>query len=1015
MATAGTVSERELWREVFDAADRALEMDAVQRRHFVERCIAERPAVGAELEALLHAATGVSVLESPVSEFAAPFLPESPHDDSAVRATGDFDGLTFGAYRVLHELGAGGMGTVYLAERSDEQYHKQVALKVMPRWNGGQPRRLQRFLEERQILATLDHPAIARLVDGGVTADRVPWFAMEYVEGEHIDRYCEANGLSTEQRLELFCDVCSAVQYAHRHLVVHRDLKPSNILVAAGGRVVLLDFGIARLLAAQHTTAGTTTTGDRLLTPLYASPEQIRGEPASTAADVYALGVLLHVLLTGTNPYRLTTFEPHEVARAVLERDPERPSATASRQGAAKLARRLRGDLDAVVLKALSKEPARRYGTVEQFQTDVRRHLRGLPVLARPDSRAYVLRKFVGRHRAGVAMTTAFAVIVVAFAAVMTVQRSRIRAQADELARERDRAEGIGTGLMNIFRTVAPGDAGVAARDILDSAATRIETELRAYPEQRARLTMEMARAYERLELHDRARRLLETALGIRRSLGPTAGLAVAETEDLLGAVLLAEDSVSRADAAYRVALAIRRRELGSRHLDVARTLVGLSAVRRAQRRFADAEALARQAVDIDESRGREGRADLARSTSAVAMALADRGDARAAADLFRRALALTRATHPEENADVAAAAFDLAAALHRAGAHTAADSQTRYGLGLMRRLATGAAVKGTTIVSPDRGAGDPLSVSVRQAFRERRDTAASQPAIATANASLIAFVSDRDGPDPVGNLGNQEIYVMHADGSGQRRLTDEKAIDMTPAISPDGRRIAFTSTRAGGWDIFTMNVDGSDVRQLTHLNEGAIAPSWSPDGKRIVFFTRAPPARICVIDADGTHFARLTNGSHPAWSPDGRHIAFVRLGEARPQRPGARQEIHVMAADGTDLTRLTNNSAVDIGPAWSPDGRRIAFQSNRDGNFEIYAMNADGSDPVRLTNDPADDEHPSWSPDGKQIVFHRRVLGHAQVFVMNADGSGVKRLTELSPVAFSGFPTWGRAPRARR
>jgi serine/threonine-protein kinase len=956
-----------------------------------------------------------------------------------VDPTSDDAGVSmFGPYRVLREIGSGGMGAVYLAERSDEQYRKEVALKVLPRWSGGDRRRLQRFLEERQILARLDHPGIARLLDGGVTSDGQPWFAMEYIDGQPIDKYCDELRMSVEKRLELFCVACSAVQYAHRNLVVHRDLKPSNILVSVEGRVALLDFGIAKLLAEDSTIADPAkTVGDRLMTPLYASPEQIRGEPASTSADIYALGVLLHVLLTGSRPYRLSTFESYEVARAVLEQEPERPSVSAARDresvgaGAAepsaaaralsrgstpvKLIRQLRGDLDAIVLKAMAKDPGRRYSTVEQLETDLRRHLTGLPVLAQPDSRSYLVRKFVHRHRAGVAMASAAAVLVVGFAAVMTVQRSRIRKQAERIALERDRAEQVSKNFMSIFQTIAPAERGLLVRDILDSAAARIDTQMIDHPEPRARLMFDMAGAYHRLELYDRARGLLETSLVLRRNLSPRPALDIAETLNLLGAVLLAQDSVARSEQAYDEALQLRRQELGPRHADIARTLVGLSAVRRAQRRFPEAERLAHEAVAIDRSRGRDGRADLARSTSALAGALEAKGDHSAAVALFREALALMRETHLEEHGEVAVTVLDLAGALYSAGDKRSADSLVRYGIALNRRLLTGGVLSGTVSIqllpNSDRIAN--VNETVRRAFAETPTPSQAASTGASANSSQIAFTSDRDEPDATGNFGNEEIYIMNADGTNQRRLTRHRARDTGASISPDGRKIAFQSQREGGVDIFVMNADGSDPRRLTDFTQlglGAVDPTWSPDGKRIAFRSRVNRIDIYVINLDGTGLEKLTSDSSvvsgsPDWSPDGRRIAYVSRRHGRP-------EIYVMNSDGSHQTRLTFNDSADTRPAWSPDGRQIAFYSNRDGDQEIYVMNADGSNQVRLTTNPGEDGFPSWSPDGRRIVFHRRVLGHGQVFTMNADGSDVKRRTELSPVAFSGFPNWGRAPR---
>jgi Tol biopolymer transport system component/serine/threonine protein kinase len=1011
-----TRSDRtQFWRDVFAAADDALELDPKDLHEFVKQWVERDPGVGAELKALIDSVDQASVLEEPAAVFAAPFLHAAASDP--ITEDNDLEDTlpSFGPYRVRREIGSGGMGTVYLAERSDDQFRKDVALKVLPRWSGGSRNRIQRFLEERQILATLDHPGIAHLLDGGVSADGLPWFAMEYVDGEPIDKYCERRQLSIEERLTLFCDVCSAVQYAHRNLVVHRDLKPSNILVTAEGRVVLLDFGIARLLGdGGNGVHVAKTTVDRAFTPLYSSPEQIRGEQASTAADVYALGVLLHTLLTGSNPYKLSSFDSYAVARAVLEQEPERPSVTAARLGLSpKAVRHLRGDLDAIVLRALSKEPARRYATVEQLGADVRRHLEGLPVLAQPESRVYEARKFIARHRVGVAIASAATLVVLSFAIVMAVQRSQIRAQAVRIARERDRAEAIGQGVASVFRHVAPGDSGITAREVLDSATARVNEQLARYPEQRARLTFEMARAYHRLQLEDRARDLLEVSLAVRRGMQPASNRDIAQTLNLLGDVLLAQGNVTRADSALSAALALRS-DATPTNPEVARTLMGLAEVRRRERRYAEAERFAREAIAIDRSRGGNGLADLARSTKTLGSIFAAKGDNRRAVAYFRDALSAMRAIRPDEHPETAATILDLAAALNDAGERAAADSLLRYELTLQQRLMAAAVLTGTVSVpaTAATNSAEEVATPVQRALALNSPAVDKPSTSAAAYGSRIAFVTDRDGPDPIGNFGNQEIYVMNPDGTGQRRLTYEKAEDMTPAFSPDGRKIAFTSRRAGVLYLFLMNADGTDQRPLAQSPERAISgtePTWSPDGKRIVFRTTVAPYTMYSINIDGSGLKRVTDGtagaSSPAWSPDGKKIAFTSRRSGNP-------EIYAMDPDGGNVVRLTFNDAIDRFPAWSPDGRRIAFESDRDGDSRIYVMNADGTDAVRLTSPPGKDSRPSWSPDGKQLAFHRMVLGHGQVYVMNADGTDVKRLTALSSVAFSGYPSWGRVKR---
>ena len=439
-------------QQVSEALDILLHFSTTERLDYLAQVARSDPELHRELES--HLASH----EEAVAEF--PNTPASPTAPSEVEADPQHTllGRRLGAYQIVELIGIGGMGKVYRAFRADDQYRKQVALKVV---RGGQDSGfvISRFKNERQILASLDHPNIARLLDGGTTEEGVPYFVMELIEGKTIDRYCNDRNLATAERLTLFLQVCSAVQLAHQRLIVHRDLKPGNILVTPDGVPRLLDFGIAKLLdpgGNEGSEQTLTLTQFRAFTPGYASPEQLRCEPITTASDVYSLGVVLYELLTGLSPYGGTSHTPHEIARAVCELDPEKPSTAIRRRSASvqggglpgagagdpsKLSRHLKGDLDNIVLMALRKEPQRRYSSAEQFAQDIRRHLENLPVIARQDTAGYRASKFIARHRIGVATTVAFAMLVLA-ALFVTVREAHIARQQAEIAREqRARAE----------------------------------------------------------------------------------------------------------------------------------------------------------------------------------------------------------------------------------------------------------------------------------------------------------------------------------------------------------------------------------------------------------------------------------------------------------------------------------------------------------------------------------------------------------------------------------------------
>ena len=430
---------REQWQRVKQLVDHAILTDPGERSAYLDAACGEDRELRQEVESLLaaHEQAGTDFLKDPAVDF-----------KSAVSAPAARAHSRIGVYQIIDQLGHGGMGEVYRAARADGQYDQQVAIKLV-RVGLDTSFLLERFRHERQILASLDHPNIARLLDGGTTENGTPYLVMELLEGVPIDQYCDEHKLSVTQRLQLFRQVCGAVQYAHQRLVIHRDLKPSNVLVTREGVPKLLDFGIAKIL--DQSSDAQTTLGQSM-TPEYASPEQIRGETITTASDVYSLGVGLYQLLTGCSPYGVNTNNAHELSRAILETEPPRPStvvlnpkvvppgdtkinaeplssagvSNAGEGSPARLARRLQGDIDNILLMALRKEPQRRYASVEQFAEDIRRHLAGLPVIAAKDSWNYRTGKFVRRHRAAIiaAGLALVALIVGGFAAAAIVRKA---------------------------------------------------------------------------------------------------------------------------------------------------------------------------------------------------------------------------------------------------------------------------------------------------------------------------------------------------------------------------------------------------------------------------------------------------------------------------------------------------------------------------------------------------------------------------------------------------------------
>ncbi|MDY0067329.1 MAG: protein kinase [Steroidobacteraceae bacterium] len=533
-------------------------------------------------------------------------------------------GRVIANYRLVEVLGRGGSGAVYLAERADQQFSGKAAVKVIDRtalFDLG-----LRFRAERQILATLNHPNIARLLDAGETEDGQPYLVMEYVEGQSLDRYCDERRLDLTQRLRLFIEICAAVQYAHQNLIIHRDIKPANVLITADGAPKLLDFGIAKLL---HTgvdlgrTAELTRMNDRVLTPEYASPEQITGGAITTASDVYSLGVVLYRLLTGLRPYDLPDSSNQlELERAICVIDAPRPSAAVHRamhaprspaapdfaENAAlrrltpeKLRRRLIGDLDAIVMRALRKEPEHRYSSVERLVADIRAHLSNEPVQARQGNWIYFTQRFVRRHTVAVAASAGFLVFLAGVAIVMSIQRQNIAAALEQAMHDRERAEKVSQFMLNIFSAADPFTnfgREPTARILLDQAARDIQNDLTQQPDVRARLLEAIGRSYRRMGQPDRAVVYLQEALEIKRKdTHEAAGVASIVTE--LAIALREEGRIDESDRYFSEAQAISARLQEDRSEAHAELLVDLARLEKVRGHTPQALEYAAQALEL--------------------------------------------------------------------------------------------------------------------------------------------------------------------------------------------------------------------------------------------------------------------------------------------------------------------------------------------------------------------------------------------------------------------------------
>jgi serine/threonine protein kinase/tetratricopeptide (TPR) repeat protein len=667
------------WRQLEELFYAALDLDPADRAAFLDRSCGSNAEVRREVDVLLSS-----------SEKTWGFF-QKPLQAVAERVTMDSesDGPRLGDYKVIRQIGEGGMGKVYLAERADELYQQQVAIKLVQSGTGRTRDLLLRFTAERQILANLSHPNIARLLDAGIAYDGSPYLVMEYIEGVAMDKYATVHGLSIPERLKLFCIVCAAVEYAHRNLVVHRDIKPANILVTNEGVPKLLDFGIAKLLQPPEISdVNLTRATERLMTPEYGSPEQVRGEAITTTTDVYALGVLLYVLLTGQPPLKIDTRSPLEVARIVCEQMPTRPSSVLGARPAAvkNEARALRGDLDNIVLKALRKEPDRRYTSVGTLAEDVRRHLDGYPVQAAADSWRYRTRKFIGRHKASVTAAILMTLAIMGFSIGMgwfarRANRERAKAEQQQL-----RAEQESKFLSGLFQSATPdAERGktITARDVLDLSVKRIDRELAGQPDVRASMLDSIGSSYVALGLYDQAQPLQEQAYSIRKKEFGNDNLDVAQSATSLALVMRAQGKFDQEEALLREALAVRQKLVGENNPLVGETLANLGECLYLQSRTQEAEPLLRKAIAVS----RENSDVIAGARNYLALVLEKKGSYQEATRLLRSAAEISAGNEGTDSPSYLTAMHNLAGALSDLGNLSEAEATERKVLEIRQRV----------------------------------------------------------------------------------------------------------------------------------------------------------------------------------------------------------------------------------------------------------------------------------------------------------------------------------------
>jgi len=846
----GTLRFRRL-EELFDAA---VELPAGDRAAFLEAEATGDPDLVQEVLGLIEADSEAEGrdLRDAVGRVAASLT-------SGVGSEAAAPGRALGPWRIVRPLGEGGMGTVYLAERADGEFEANAAVKLV---RGGLPSPMleERLRAERQILAGLVHPSIARLLDGGSTEDGTPYLVMEFVEGTPITEWCDAQNASPEQRVRLFLDVCDAVAYAHQELVVHHDIKPGNILVTPDGQPKLLDFGVARIVDTLDTAAsGEVTSSWFLLTPAYASPEQLRGERAGAAADIYALGVLLYRLLAGQLPLKLDDLPRDQATRRVLDEVPPVLSSVADLPTRGQF----QGDMDAILSQALRKEPGGRYPSVTALAEDLRRHLEGQPVSARKDDWRYRAQKFVRRNRGAVTSGALVTLLLLAFTASSIAQARSLARERNRAERERETAQRVTDFITGLFAEADPNlnPEQLTARDLVDLGAASVLEGMEDEPEVQGAVALTLGGVYRSLGAYDEAAPLLDTAEALARRGGaaPEEMAIILETQGSLafdrgeyeasqaaylegleaarasGDPILAADlkeglagveaevaELEVAEARLREVLALRREATPRDDAALATTLLNLADVLRGQGEYDEAVILGEECLDLTRSAHGPNTLQMASALNHLASTLRSAGRAEESLSYLQEGLEVRMAVYPDGHPETAASLGNLAGALDALQRPEEAEQARRRSLAMLKQF------------FPDEHlyvAATTHSLGESLALQEKYDEALTtlQEALRLHRAAL-----GEDHPNngyPLTALGRlhlalgeparaetylSEAYTLRRDGLGEEHwFVGATALDLGKAVDQLGRRDEAKAYLEESLGLLTATFGDDDRRTL--------------------------------------------------------------------------------------------------------------------------------------------------------------------------------------------------------